>query len=165
MRFAVLAAAVLLGAWWRLAPVGSAFLFGDEFHSLRDLSHGWHFVFTNFSDTGSGMALPILLRALGEAFGYDHWTIRMPAYLGGLATLVCVYPIARRQVGENGAAVATLLVATSPLLIFYSHFGRSYMLVTCLCLLLLAVLQRIVDGEPATRSRCAAAALLTALLP
>lgn len=165
LRIAAVAAALIAGAGWRLGPVGGAFLFGDEFHSLRDLAGGYGFVFTHFSDTGSGMALPILVRALGDLFGYGHWTIRAPAYVGGLATLACCYPVARRWTGAAGAAVATFLVATSPLLIFYSHFGRSYMLVTWLCLLLWKVLQDVVDGAPAGPGRCAACAGLTALLP
>ena len=101
LRLAAVLGALIVGSSWRLAPVGDAFLFGDEFHSLRDLSHGYRFVFTHFSDTGSGMALPILVRALGDLFGFNHWTIRAPAFVGGIATLVCVYPIARSWVGAD----------------------------------------------------------------
>ncbi|MDB4433308.1 glycosyltransferase family 39 protein, partial [bacterium] len=162
---AVAVGAVLLGSYWRLLNVETALLFGDEFHSLRDLAMGYRHVFTNFSSTGSGMALPIIQRILGDLWGLNHWTIRIPALLGGIATLASVYPIARRWTGESAAAVATLLVASCPLLIFYSHFGRSYTLVAWLCLLLLLLLQRIVDGERASLARCAGCALLTAVLP
>jgi hypothetical protein len=111
-----------------------------------------------------GMALPLLQRLLGDALGMNHWTIRMPALVGGIGLLVSIYPLGRRCVGPAAAAVATLLTATSPLLIFYSHFGRAYTLMAWLCLIILVLLQRIVDGARATPARCLGLATVTAAL-
>jgi hypothetical protein len=145
--------------------VGSAFLFGDEFHSLFDMHGGlWHAAST-FSDKGSGMALPLLQSALFELFGASHWSIRAPAYLAGLATLFLTYPLARRMVGSAAAIVATLLVAANPLLIFYSHFARAYSIVALLSLLLLDRLDRVVEGAPADRRAFIWLVIVTALLP
>jgi hypothetical protein len=165
LRWTLILGGVLVGIYWRLHGVGTSLLFGDELHSLREIPNGYRYLLTHFSPTGSGMALPIFQRALGDALGLNHWTIRGPATLGGIATLASTYPIARRCVGGTAAAVATLLVATSPLLIFYSHFARAYSLVTWLGLLLFVLLQRIVDGDRANLARCAGCAFLTALLP
>ncbi len=48
--------------------VGTAFLFGDEFHTLRDLPRGYRFLLTHFDNYGSGMALPLLQRVLVDLF-------------------------------------------------------------------------------------------------
>ena len=48
------------------------------------------------------MALPILVRALSDLFGINHWSVRLPALVGGIATLACIYPIALRWVGGTG---------------------------------------------------------------
>ena len=56
----VVATAVLVGSYWRAAPVGSALMFGDEFHTLKDLGRGYRFLFTHFKRyrIGDGAAHP-----------------------------------------------------------------------------------------------------------
>ena len=134
----VLIGALALGALLRLVEVGSALLFGDELHSLRDMHGGYLQLLRTFSDTGAGMLLPLLQRVLIDAFGASHWTIRAPAWLAGLGLLLVSYPIARRHVSEGVAVGVTALVAISPILVFYAHFARIYALIALLCLLLLA---------------------------
>ncbi len=162
----VLIAAVLLGTLLRLRPVGSALLFGDELHSLGELHAGLSAVLTHFSPTGAGMALPLLQLPFVELFGPSHWAIRAPAWIAGLALLVVVYPISRRILGAGGALITTLLISTSPILIFYSHFGRSYSLVALLSFLLLGFLNRFVNPTEANpRPPLLGATLVTAALP
>jgi len=161
-----IAIALLLGTWWRLRSVGGALLFGDELHTLRDITGGYADVLTRFSDTGSGMALPLLQRIGIDIFGAGHWSIRAPAWIAGLALLYSTLPLARRIVGSERAAVYTLaLVAGHPLLIFYSHFGRAYSLVALLAVLLLERLMSVVDGRSSARDSLPWLAVLTALLP
>lgn len=163
---ALLAVALLAGGYWRLRDVGPAFLFGDELHTLADMHRGLGGVLSTFSDTGSGMALPLLQLPLVDVFGAGHWAIRAPAWAAGLGLLFLVYPVTRRWVGTRGAVVATLLVAVNPLLIFYSHFARSYALVSLLCLLLLDRLQLALEERPpAARPGRVGLVGLTALLP
>lgn len=158
--------ALLLGTWWRVRNVGSAFLFGDELHTLRDITGGYAEILTQFSDTGSGMALPLLQRIGIDLFGAGHWSIRAPAWLAGLTLLYLTYPVARRILRSERAGVYTLaLVAGHPLLVFYSHFGRAYSLVALLALLLLERLMSVVDGRTTARAALPWLAALTAALP
>jgi len=164
LSIAALCFALLLAAYWRIPPASSALLFGDEFHSLRRLAFGYDFLFTNYSTTGSGMALPLLQRGLADLFGSNHWTIRGPALLGGLALVASLYPLGRRLVGRNAALIATFLAAGSSILIYYSHFGRAYSLMAWLCLLLVYSLQRILESDgPSTRYSVYCAGLIAAL--
>jgi hypothetical protein len=162
---ALVLAALAAGAWWRLADVGPALLFGDELHSIRELPRGYAALFTTFGATGSGIALPLLQRALSDLFGLGHWALRLPAYLPSLALLFSMYPLSRTIVGAGGAAVATILVAVNPQLIFYAHFGRAYALVACLAFILLVLLQRAVRRGEAGGATLLLGAALTAALP
>ncbi|MCH2185864.1 hypothetical protein MK280_08330, partial [Myxococcota bacterium] len=131
-----------LGGGLRLDGVGPAFLFGDELHSLFGLSQGYSHLISHFSSTGSGMALPLMQRALVDGFGNNHWAIRAPAWIPGLLLLPLTWWAVRRWLGEGMALGATWLVAASPVLIFYSRFARSYALVALLVLLFLERVQK-----------------------
>lgn len=165
LRLALVIAAVTAGALVRLLGVDTALLFGDEFHSLRHIARGYVHLLTTYPPHGSGLALPLIQRVAADLFGLSHWTIRLPAILGGIATLALVYPLGRSLVGRTSAAIATCLVATSSILIFYSHFGRAYSLATCLSFVTVFVLHRVVAGGRVDGRCGAATAVLAALLP
>ncbi len=161
---AFLAVALGLAAYWRVPEAGRALLFGDEFHSLHRIGLGYRFLLTDFCPAGSGMALPLLQRMLSDIFGLNHWTIRAPALVSGLALVACVYPLGRYMVGGSAALVATFFAASSSMLIYYSHFGRSYSMMVWLSLLLVYSLQRILESSsPSPRYYAYCVALVAAL--
>lgn len=159
----LLLAGVLLGTYLRLRDVAGAFLFGDEFHSLRHLRLGFAAAATTFEPNGSGLALPLLQGALAAVLGANHWSLRLPAAAGSVGALLLVHPAVRRTVGGSAALAATLLVAVNGLLVFYGHFGRAYALASALTLVLLWSCARLLDA-PRARD-FAYFALATALLP
>jgi len=160
-----LAGCLALGSVLRLMDVGPALLFGDELHSLRDMHGGYPQILTHFSQTGGGLALPLLQRIAFDLFGDGHWSIRAPAWLGGLGLLFLAFPITRRHLGEPAALATAAVVAVLPLLVFYSHFARIYSLVALLCLLLYDRLERATRSADWTRRDAAKLVALTALLP
>lgn len=162
---ALLLGAFAIGCLWRLPGVGEALLFGDEFHTLGDIPQGYGHVLTHFSATGSGMALPLLQRIAFDLFGANHWTIRAPAWIPGLALLPAVWLIARQSFGDRIALGATWLVAVCPMLIFYSRFARAYAGVALLSLLLLDRVEAVLRDDARRRGRLATVALYSALLP
>ncbi|MCS5637854.1 MAG: glycosyltransferase family 39 protein [Myxococcota bacterium] len=161
----VLAAFLVLGSYLRLADVGTALLFGDELHSLRDMHGGYGQILGHFSQTGGGLALPLIQRILLDIFGDGPWSVRAPAWVAGLALLYLTYPIARRHLGEFAAIAATALVAVMPLLIFYSHFARIYSLTAVLCLLLYDRLEEFLRASQWKPGAWLGLMGLTALIP
>jgi hypothetical protein len=161
----VLAAALLLGAWWRLRYVGPALLFGDELHTLHEIQGGYLHLLSHFSETGAGMALPLLQRVMIDLFGDGHWAIRAPAWIPSIALLALVYPVLKPRSGAPVAAAATALVAVSPILIFYAHFGRAYSAVALLAFGLWATCERLLDTPADRRAPAAMLVALCALLP
>lgn len=120
---------------------------------------------THFSETGAGMALPLLQRVLIDLFGAGHWSLRAPAWLPGLFLLFMIYPLVRRPFGRSVGLLATAWVAIEPMLVFYSHFARIYSLVALLSLFLLMQLESLLDRDKVSPRRLFTLAVCTALLP
>ena len=154
-----------LGAWLRLRQVEPALLFGDELHSLRDMQGGYLHILSHFSETGSGLALPLLQKAFIDLFGDGHWSLRAPAWIPGLLLLFSAYPLVRRRFGQEVGVLLTAWIAVEPLLVFYAHFGRIYSAVALLSLCLLMQLEWILERDRVHFRRLFTLAVCTAILP
>lgn len=165
LTWILLVAVWSLGAWLRIRYVGDALLFGDEFHSLRDMQGSYLQTLSHFSETGAGLALPFLQKGLIDLFGAGHWSLRAPAWIPGLLLLLAVYPLLRSRFGQSVALVTTAWVAIEPLLVFYSHFGRIYSLVALLSFYLLVQLEWLLDRDTVSFRRLFTLGVCTALLP
>jgi len=162
---AIVLAAVVLGAWLRIASIDVAFLQGDEYHSLKLVPRGYAEILSSYDNRGSGIALPLLQRLGADLIGYNLWAVRWPALVGSLVLIFCFYPLSRRIVGRTGAMAGTVLAASSSALIYHGHFARSYSIAACLALVLVSVLQQCAQGEKLSAARAAMIALFFALLP
>ncbi len=85
-----------------------------------------------------------LTQLLGSAAGEGEWTGRLCAALFGVATVPLLWITARRATGDTvTATVSALLLALSPLHVYYSREARPYALLILLTTaLLLAILLR-----------------------
>jgi len=159
------AALLVLGAWLRLRHSTTAFLFGDELHSLRLLALPYRDLFATFDMQGSSFALPILQKAAIDLLGARLVALRLPAILPGIATL-CLLPCAgRRLVSPTGALFATALLATSTFHVFYSGFGRSYSLIALIALLVVIAATRVLADVRPGPGPYAALAVTGGVLP
>jgi len=164
-QWVLLIAGLVFGTYLRVREVPGAFLFGDEFHSIRHLRLGFQALLTSFDVNGSGLALPLIQRLLVDALGFNNWSLRLPALLGSLGGLVMVYPAARLFVSTRAALVASLLVAVNSLDVFYGHFGRAYALASLLALWLLICCGRLYRSEVPHWRDVGGIAVSLALLP
>jgi hypothetical protein len=160
----VAVAACALGTWLRLRHAGTAFLWGDEFHSLALWRQDLGRVLATYDPTGSGLALPLLQRGLAELVGPTLWAVRGPAIAGGLAVLLLLFPLGRPLVGATAAALGTLALAVNPVHVFYSYYARSYGLAVLLGLLLVHFSRRTLTGT-GRRLDVVGLVLCVALLP
>lgn len=65
-------------------------------------------------------------------FGYSEITARLLSVISGILTVPLVFILAKKLYGKQTAFVASALVSTSPLLIYYSQEARMYSLATFL---------------------------------
>jgi hypothetical protein len=164
VRPALLLAALAAGTWLRLRGLGELALFGDEHHTLLLADAPWREILGTFDAFGSHVPLALLERLALDVLGAGLVPFRLVALAPGLATLFLAYPLLRRFVGQDAAALATAWLALSPMHVYYSRFARGYALAGLLALLFLALLERWLAGKRGRR-RGAALAAAAALLP
>lgn len=80
-------------------------------------------------------------------FGDSELSMRMPALLSGLASVVLVYWTGHRLVGQNAALWASLLLALSPVHLWYSAEARLYAPMLACTLVAIGTFDRLLDPE------------------
>ena len=98
--------------------------------------------------------LGFILAWLGDRLGSAPQMVRLPELIAGIALIPMVAILARRVFGAAAGITAAMLVAASPMLVFYSVEARSYGLTATLCVASAVLVLRVVD----TGSRVAAIA-------
>lgn len=163
--YALVVLAVLVGLYFCLAGRGGVHLFGDEFHSIWNLNKPFSRLMKRYDMVGSGVALPLMQRAAANVFGHGLWAYRFPALLGAIATLLIIYPAAKRLVGQTSAVVASLALAANSVHIFYSRFARSYALMIFLAVMLVYAINCVIDADERRRVWYVIVAVSAGLLP
>jgi mannosyltransferase len=67
-----------------------------------------------------------LIWAWSRIFGIGMLALRLPSALAGIATVAVAWGIGRRLAGRRAAIATAALVATNPLLVWYSQEARAY---------------------------------------
>jgi len=80
-------------------------------------------------------------------FGDSEFVLRFFSLIFGLLTVPLIYVLGRRLMGTASGLLAALLLAISPLYLWYSQEARMYTLVTFLCLLSSYLLLRALEGK------------------
>lgn len=130
----ILAVIVAVAAIVRFASLDAAGYWLDEAYSViavrGSLGDAWHAVVTTEST-------PPLYYLLGwgwaEVFGASELGLRSLSALCGVALVPVVWLAGRELLDRRAALVAAALVASSPLLVWYSQEARAYELLVLLC--------------------------------
>jgi 4-amino-4-deoxy-L-arabinose transferase-like glycosyltransferase len=129
----VAVAVTLLAAVARLPTLGQQSYWLDEGYTVRLLRMSFSGMLHAIPKTES---TPPLYYAAAwvwtRIFGDMEFGLRSLSALAGIATVPVAWAIARRVGGSRAAAIAGLLVAVSPLLVWFSQEARSYALATLL---------------------------------
>ncbi len=80
----------------------------------------------NFADQNQHPLYSVLAHGTVELFGESAWSVRLPAVLFGVASLVAVYGFARRMTSPIEAAMVTVLLAVSYHHVWFSQNARGY---------------------------------------
>jgi mannosyltransferase len=81
---------------------------------------------TDFSSLNNHMFYSLQAKAASALFGESPWSVRVPAVLFGLASLVCIWRLGREAAGRFPALLATLLLAVSYHHVWFSQNARGY---------------------------------------
>ena len=123
------ALATVVGAALRIDVATQAY-FGDELSSywiiskngLRDVLSTVH------SDAEISPPLSFVAGWLASKASLDPEVVRLPSLIAGVATIPLVYLVGKRTVGRGPAAVAAVVTALAPFMIYYSAEARGYAL-------------------------------------
>lgn len=86
-------------------------------------------------------------RGFTQIFGYSEVILRLPSMISGIFTVYFVIKIAQLLGNKKLGLIAGLLSATNPLLIYYSHEGRTYALTTFLVTASMYYFIRLLKGK------------------
>lgn len=120
--------AACAGIFLRLYLLKDEVFADDEWHGLYYVigkSPFW--LLTHFSIPGATcIPLNVYTWLLGQTVGWSEIWLRMPSLICGILCVLTGPLLAREIVGTRRAAWLALLLAISPLLIFYSRISRPY---------------------------------------
>lgn len=126
---------LVVSAALRIYDVGSKDLWIDEANGVIMARQALPEFFARLKLDSSPPLYYIILRGWMRIFGDSEPALRALSILGGVALAGCVFTIGRRMFSTETAALAALLVATSPIQILYSQQARMYSLLPVLALL------------------------------
>jgi len=147
--FWIVAGLTLLGAVLRFATLGAQAYHHDEIVTAsRVLRVGFGHA---MDAVGFSESAPPLYYALAwlwtQVTGNGEWGLRFLSALAGVATIPVAYLVARELRGVRAGVIAAALVATNPMLVWYSQEARAYALLGFFCALsLLFCVRALRDG-------------------
>ncbi len=161
----VLGAIVALGLALRLFRLGHQSLWLDEVLSVQSASLP---VFQILFDPAVDRNFPplhnLLVHPMIRAFGASEAAVRLPSVLAGVAGIPLAYGVARCWLGTGAGLMSALLLALSPLHVWYSQEARPYALFVALGLASLRFAQQVRARPAALGTQAGLVLCATALL-
>jgi mannosyltransferase len=132
----VLLVIVLLAFTVRVYHLDFQSLWRDEMDATRFAHDSLTTLLTNFTRPGwNGPLYYLLLRPWLAVAGDSEFALRFLSLLWGVLAVPLTYAVGRRLLAPLSAILASLFVALSPYLVWYSQEGKMYALVLTLTLL------------------------------
>ena len=126
---------LLAAAALRIYDVSTKDLWIDEANGVLMAQQSLPELFTRLKLDSSPPLYYIILHGWMKVFGDSEAALRAVSILGGIAMVACVFVVGRRLFSLETGMIAAILVATSPIQIFYSQQARMYSLLPVLALL------------------------------
>ena len=99
----------------------------DEWYALHAaMTYRISYILTHFGGADVSIPIAVYYKLLLATVGLNTWELRAPFLLFGLATVVGFPLMVRPFVGRPASNVLAALLATSPILVFYSRWARPY---------------------------------------
>lgn len=131
------------GAWLRIHGVGSQFIIDDEWHALHKVLRADMLdIVTHLDYADYSIPLTVYLRWLHDTIGITEWGMHAPMLAAGIALIVVAPWLARAWTTPPVCATWAVLLAVSPLLVYFSRTARPYPLTTLAAVVALVAFER-----------------------
>jgi 4-amino-4-deoxy-L-arabinose transferase-like glycosyltransferase len=137
----------LIGLAIRVYRLGNPLFIYDEYQTYFFATEPLGRIFSSDYYVETNPPLYYLLQRAWLIFGDHRWVMRLLPLLLGLPSIPLTFVLGRRVLGVSAGLIGSLLVATSPMHIFYSRAIRTYSALTTLSLLALACVARILASQ------------------
>ena len=132
---------VLVGVILRCVMLFQPITYDEAFTYTYFATRPLYIILSDYSYPNNHVLNTILINLFTSILGVSKFTVRLPAFIAGVACLPLFYMFVRHMFNRYIALVALAFVASSPRLIEYSALGRGYA-ITWLCLILALLLGR-----------------------
>jgi len=139
------------GIYLRLDQYLTQVLLDDEWHAVHQLlAKGPRELFLTIGYADFSIPLSLLYWVEKEFFGLSEIGMRWPMMVAGIVTLAAMPAYVNRYVETRTTLLFTVLLAISPVLVFYARMARPYALTLLLALMALAAFRRFdeTDASP-----------------
>ncbi len=113
-----------------LAPISH-----DEAYTATVFSPSLFYAMTNYHAPNNQVLHTILVHFSTAAFGFQTWSVRLPAFLAGTMIIPAAYWLGKEMYDRYSALLAAVLIAWWPIQVGYSTNARGYSLVALLSLM------------------------------
>ncbi len=123
-----------LGALLRLATLNRQSLWLDEAYSFWMSNRPWQDIVASLPSADTHPPLHYLVLQPMIALGGSEWLLRLPSALAGIVSIFLLYALGAELFNRQTGLLAALILAISPLHIWYAQEARMYALVAVLAL-------------------------------
>ncbi|MFH1133063.1 MAG: glycosyltransferase family 39 protein [Nanoarchaeota archaeon] len=141
-----------IGLFLRVWSLGSESIWLDEAVSIRQSQETWSKGLEYLERDIHPPLYMALLHIWIRLFGISEAAVRSLSVLFGTATVLLGFLVARKLFGQQVALLSALLLAVSPVLVYYSQEARMYALFTLTTLLSTFLFLRFLDRMAVGRS-------------
>ena len=132
---ALLLVILFTGVVLRLYQLGAESLWYDEAISTWAAHQSPSQILEVSKDDNNFFSYYLLLHYWVGLFGDTEYSVRLPSALAGIFAIFVMYKVGCLLFGRNEALIASLILALSPLHVYYSQEARVYEIMTLLSLL------------------------------
>jgi 4-amino-4-deoxy-L-arabinose transferase-like glycosyltransferase len=129
--FVVLFCGIIL----RISQLNLPVSYDEAYTYIAFSRQNWLGILSDYSLPNNHILNSLLIKLSTALLGNHPWTLRIPALLAGLASILLAYLFGKRMFGVNMGLLACVLVAWLPAIIYYDTAARGYSLVTFFSLL------------------------------
>lgn len=130
-----LLAILLCGAILRIADLNSPVSYDEAYTYVAFVRQGWFGILSDYSLPNNHILHSLLVKISTGLLGNHPWSLRLPAFLAGMAAIPLVYLLGKRLFNPSIALAASALVAWLPAIVRYDTAARGYSLVSLFTLL------------------------------
>jgi hypothetical protein len=140
---ALAALAIAAGSWLRIHALGSQIIIDDEWHALHKLMRAPMLdIVTHLDYADYSIPMTVYLRWLQDTVGITEWGMHLPMLAAGIALIVAGPWLARAWAPLPARATWAVLLAVSPLLVYFSRTARPYALTALAATIALIAFER-----------------------